>query len=833
MNLNTIKKYGVFPLSLMLITAFVVPVDVASAQQDVFGFIGSLGQIIPDAIGWIFSRIMLAIPTGLLFMSSLMLQQSIDPQFIRVPYTTGGVIDVAWPIVRDFANMLLVLILIFIGLGTALRLGDYEAKKALPRLVAIAVLINFAPVLMGFVVDATNIVMNFFLEGLLGTQVLTSVGSNLDAIISGSSGNSNFPAFLAKILAIGFFNILTAVIFFFYATLFFVRKVMIWILVILSPIALISLILPATKGFFTKWFDQFIEWSTVGIFAAFFLWLGDHTIALAAKGGFTSQLPETGNLPVVRGLANIFNEVIPFIIADIVLLIGFFMGLQSNAMGFNAIKSHSFGMNAPEWMAGKAKSGAQILGSSAWRRVGAPISDKVGKGLQRLGGYQTSLAEKIPQGVQNVPLLGGTLKYAVRSPGGALQMLGSALMKPTAQMQALDDVEMAKAKTAASGKNPEVLINELIATLGTGNLAGMNKAIGLVNGLIGNNDVDDLNTAIKAGRLNMGDLKRVYQAAWSRGPHVSRSISKAFVGQMDALGVGAKEQESTLKKLSDDDFKNDRVLAEYLNPEIKIYTGKKDANGDDEVDKEKTEAAQKLSRETLDKIMKEKGSDVMPGLLRRAKRTDRQAIWNYVQSLGPDWFVGNDAEDILTWSTSSTARGLGVKSIGNLTEDGLKEYVQNYRRPIPELNQEIERMRTQVAENDSKISTLENERYYASEPEMMKEVQKFKQVNQDIQGQIQRMEQVIARRGSAPSTASASRETLSVSPDTGEGSRRSQASSPDTGAGSRFREAAGGNNTALLRRELFQRGGRTNEQINAMTDDEVRTAYTRMGRGEA
>src|SRR3989344_3549915 len=188
MGINTIKKHGIFFLSLLLITVFVIPVEIASAQ-DAFGFLGSLLQTIPASIGWAVAQIAILVSQGALAIATLMLQQSVDSSFIRVPYTTGGIIDVAWPIVRDFANMLLVLILIFIGLGTALRLGDYEAKKTLPKLVFIAVLINFAPVLMGFVVDATNIIMNFFMEGLIGSQVLGTVGTNLNAAIKSSSGN--------------------------------------------------------------------------------------------------------------------------------------------------------------------------------------------------------------------------------------------------------------------------------------------------------------------------------------------------------------------------------------------------------------------------------------------------------------------------------------------------------------------------------------------------------------------------------------------------------------------------------------------------------------------
>lgn len=768
MNIDPRIKNKAFFLIPIIIVALIAPTGVALAQFLGFGM-PSL-DFLTDGVKWGIAGIIQAIPVGLLTISSLMLQQSIDPQFIRVPYTTGGVIDVAWPITRDFANMLLVLILIFIGLGTALRLGDYEAKKALPRLFGVAILINFAPVLMGFFVDATNIIMNFFMEGLIGPQVLGTIGTNLNAAIQSSSGNSDFGAFIVKMLAIAFFNVLTAIIFFFFATLFFVRKVTIWILVILSPIALISLILPATKGFFTQWRDQFFQWSTVGIFAAFFLWLGDHTIAFASKGGFTSQIPQT---ITGGGIADILNETIPFIIADMVLLIGFFMALQSNAMGFNTLKSQSF---AQQKWAGK------ILGSAAWRKASKPL-DKAGTKLQQLGGLGTRGAEWVAGGFEKTPglrVLGkvpgvtGAVRYALRAPGGAIQALGSVSKGVTAKMRIQDDKEIADSKKEFTNRNPEDIINAITIELAKGNFADMNKVVGAMNGIIENGDVDDMLKAIEQGRLNMADLKRTYQAAFDRGTHVSRPISKGFVGYMDDLGVTSKEQESTLKRLSNADFTGDRVATAMFDPS-------------------KGPGAQRV----LEKIVGEKGIDVLPGMLSAGTRTQQQNIWKHIQSLDEEWYINNEgSERILTWSTDTAARRLGIEPLLGLTGVRRTKDEDPQRRTDAQIKaEEIREKRVRRVPPPSGGGATPGTEGGAQPP---------------------------------PDTGEGS--TARANPaDTGEGA--SGTPPLDTGAGTQqFVNITG--SLPMLKRGLMRRGGYTNEQINAMTDDEVRTAYTRMQRGE-
>ena len=102
---------------------------------------------------------------------------------IAVPIIHSHIVeDVGWPFVRDFANMFFILILVFIGLATILKLGDYGAKKALPRLIIIAILLNFSLVIVGFIVDISNIISAGF---FYGAKEIGGIGNLGDMVSSG------------------------------------------------------------------------------------------------------------------------------------------------------------------------------------------------------------------------------------------------------------------------------------------------------------------------------------------------------------------------------------------------------------------------------------------------------------------------------------------------------------------------------------------------------------------------------------------------------------------------------------------------------------------------
>lgn len=286
--------------------------------------------------------------------------------FISLSYTKldNPFIQVGWTLTRDLTNIFFVIALIIIGIGTALRRQNYQYQKALPTLIAIILLINFTPVILGLIVDASNIIMNFFLQGGFASgnsfvnQAL-SQWANVGSLAKGlkfwdPTASSEATAAAAGSIVLIFFNLIAALIYLIFAFVFIVRYIAIWTLTILSPLAFASFVLPATKGpIWNLWWKQFTQWSIVGPIAAFFLYLGDHLMRVATQPGFiSSSLAETSQAP---GFSGIFNSILPYFIGLAFLIIGLFASLTFAPMGAKGIiQAGQKGINKASTIASRA-----------------------------------------------------------------------------------------------------------------------------------------------------------------------------------------------------------------------------------------------------------------------------------------------------------------------------------------------------------------------------------------------------------------------------------------------------------------------------------------------
>jgi multisubunit Na+/H+ antiporter MnhB subunit len=66
--------------------------------------------------------------------------------------------------IRDIANVMLMLILFVIALGIMLRRSEFKNYQALIYLVAVAILLNFSLVICGVLIDISNYFTLFFLH---------------------------------------------------------------------------------------------------------------------------------------------------------------------------------------------------------------------------------------------------------------------------------------------------------------------------------------------------------------------------------------------------------------------------------------------------------------------------------------------------------------------------------------------------------------------------------------------------------------------------------------------------------------------------------------------
>ncbi|MDP2864572.1 MAG: hypothetical protein Q8N73_02895 [bacterium] len=353
-----------------------------------------LPALIASAIAQVLFYIPVVASIALFGSAERLLRFVLSPDFINVPYTTNDFVTLGWTLTRDFANIFFIIVLVIIGLATALRIREYQWQKALPLLIGIALLINFTPVILGLIIDASNIIMNFFVSGIAKEgffvpriQIYHQSVLKLISEANFRDPGSYYATLITPIFYI-IFNLIAAIIYFLFAILFVLRYVALWTLVILSPIAFLCYILPATREIFSLWRNQFIQWCIIGIAAAFFLYLGDNLLYFVMEGGFVAGGNQEGY--------GIINDLIPYCVVLGFLLIGFFGALSSSAMGAKVVISA-----AQKGVTATTSKAAKWTGKKAERGIEKGL--KIPERAERLGRWA---AGKPIFGAAASPLIG-------------------------------------------------------------------------------------------------------------------------------------------------------------------------------------------------------------------------------------------------------------------------------------------------------------------------------------------------------------------------------------------------------------------------------------------
>lgn len=248
----------------------------------VLGFLvaGAANAGISDAVatfmGWIVYGIVWALGHLLTLMMNVLVWIAQWSNFINAPAVVSG-----WKIVRDICNMFFVVIMLIIAFATILRVKDYTYEKLLPKLIIMAILINFSKMICGLLTDVSQVVMLTFVNSFKdvgGTNLTNILGLDTLMAIDGKGGDSeadNITAWsimgsyvLALVyVIIALITIVTMVV------MLAVRIVMIWIYVVLSPLAYLLGAFPAGKKYASEWWKEFTKNLIVGPVLAFFIWL--------------------------------------------------------------------------------------------------------------------------------------------------------------------------------------------------------------------------------------------------------------------------------------------------------------------------------------------------------------------------------------------------------------------------------------------------------------------------------------------------------------------------------------------------------------------------------
>lgn len=226
------------------------------------------------ALGWFICP-----GTGVLSKAIDSIYEQIEKLLVVNPISTDGTSPIfqIWQIMRDITNIVFVIVLLIIIYSqiTGIGISNYGLKKALPKLIIAAVLVNLSYIICAIGVDVSNIIganiQGLFeniqlqamsvggMEGASGitwtqlTGALIGGGAiaGLGIAVAGGIGALLWPLLGALLCAI--ISVLVGLL-----TLG-LRQALISILIMIAPLAIVCYLLPNTEKWFGKWKDLFIS----------------------------------------------------------------------------------------------------------------------------------------------------------------------------------------------------------------------------------------------------------------------------------------------------------------------------------------------------------------------------------------------------------------------------------------------------------------------------------------------------------------------------------------------------------------------------------------------
>lgn len=189
--------------------------------------------------------------------------------------TFAAIIYPGWVVVRNLCDIFFILALIAIGMATLFRIESYQYKHLIVQLIIAALLVNFSLVISQAVLGLADTVQNQFLPANVNAitnlaQSLmvnsTTLAGHIENISTGSVVVTVVEPFFNLAMALGTFGVFLAI-----AGFLVIRIVVLWVLLMVSPVAYVAGVLPATSNLRSQWWQLFLKYAFFTPIMAFFL----------------------------------------------------------------------------------------------------------------------------------------------------------------------------------------------------------------------------------------------------------------------------------------------------------------------------------------------------------------------------------------------------------------------------------------------------------------------------------------------------------------------------------------------------------------------------------
>jgi hypothetical protein len=372
------------------------------------------------------------------------------------------VAELGWKIVRDFSNMFFILIMVVIAFATILRLERYGIKELLPKVIIIALLINFSLVICYIIIDFSDITAHYFIDeakkvGPIASTLVDALNitrvwippecSNgySDALqkcnaitnptdkdeclekaaddlsecskameqIKNSTAGANIGNMITSMILGSIVLMVAAFTLFAGGILLIVRLLFLWFLVMLAPIVYLCYLMPGLRSNWQKWWKSFINWCLFAPIYTFFLWLAIK-IATEQRMGVMMNKVQGGSQAQLM-TTDFFSKTdytISFLFIIAILLGGLIAARQLGIYGADtALKiGQKWAGGAKQWAKQTAMRPAKYAATQAGGAVtawtGRTLGGKFGRRLEAKGYQMKMKAAEERQHKQYAAMLG-------------------------------------------------------------------------------------------------------------------------------------------------------------------------------------------------------------------------------------------------------------------------------------------------------------------------------------------------------------------------------------------------------------------------------------------
>jgi len=431
-KLNKTKKYQKLMMMFLFVTlvagglflfaepasaAWYNPVDwlTSAASSAAKGIVNALIEF----VSWIMLLIAGLFLKLAVFFLNLLMRVAEYSDYMNAPPVLLG-----WVMMRDLANMFFIVALLVIAFGTVLGIEKYEWKKSLVKVVLMAIFINFSKLILQLIIDSAHVVTITYLSAFKDASAGNLIKMfKLDEILSLTKDNASFKGDIKwDVLLSGVFGLILAAFTMAtvgaYLAIMLARLVMLWVLMIVSPLAFIAQAFPFAQKFANEFWTKFIHHVVVAPVMVFFLWLTFATMgqgkisqdigvetsqfaAFAASGGLGSQIGVSKQPKVAINKAATWENLSSFAIGMAFMIAGLMFVQKLGVVGGSAAGSAinfgkrvatvasglSTGQGIARWGVAKGKKAvvgavelglkkAPIIGGDALKRRGAAIKGR-------------------------------------------------------------------------------------------------------------------------------------------------------------------------------------------------------------------------------------------------------------------------------------------------------------------------------------------------------------------------------------------------------------------------------------------------------------------------